>query len=132
MNADRDASDLEAAIRREAGGPVEVALDVVGGTMFMPLIDALRQGGRYSTSGAISGPDVRFDLRQLIYKDLQLTGATITPPGTMQRMVKLIERGQLKPVLARSFPLRDLAEAQQVFMRKAHVGNIVVTMEDRP
>lgn len=129
---DRGTPDLETAIRREAGGPVEVALDVVGGTMFMPLINALRQGGRYSTSGAISGPDVRFDLRQLIYKDLQLTGATITPPGTMARMVKLIERGHLKPVLAQGFPLRDLAKAQEVFMRKAHVGNIVVTMEDWP
>ena len=46
---------------------------VVGGNSFMPLIDALRQGGRYSTSGAIAGPLVEFDLRQLVYKDLQLT-----------------------------------------------------------
>jgi len=58
-----------------------VALDVVGGSTFMHLIGALRQGGRYSASGAISGPMAQFDLRQMIYKDLQLTGATIVPPG---------------------------------------------------
>ncbi len=123
---DRNESNLEQAIRDTASGPVDVVLDVVGGTMFMPLINALRQGGRYSTSGAISGPIVNFDLRQLIYKDLQMTGATIVPPGTMARLVHLIERGELKPSLAMTFDLRDLRAAQVRFMEKKHVGNIVV------
>ncbi len=126
---DRDAPDLDAAIRAAAGGPVEVALDVVGGRMFAGLIGALRHGGRYSSSGAISGPMVEMDLRQLVYKDLQLTGATIVPAGTMARLVRLIERGLVEPLLAMTFPLRDLAKAQEAFMAKAHVGNIVVTMD---
>ena len=92
----------------------------------MALINALRQGGRYSSSGAIAGPQVDFDLRQLVYKDLQLTGATIVPPGTMRRLVGLIEQGLLKPLLAQSFALRDLGKAQEAFMLKQHVGNIVV------
>ena len=48
---DRNTADLESAIRDANAGPVEIALDVVGGTHFMPLINALRQGGRYSSSG---------------------------------------------------------------------------------
>jgi NADPH:quinone reductase-like Zn-dependent oxidoreductase len=97
---------------------------------FMHLINSLRQGGRYSASGAISGPMAQFDLRQMIYKDLQLTGATIVPAGTMQRIVRLIEQRSLQPVLAQTFALRDLAAAQEVFMAKKHVGNIVVTMTE--
>jgi len=124
---DRNAEDLQGVLREAAGGPLDVALDVVGGSAFMSLVNALRQGGRYSASGAIAGPQVVFDLRQLIYKDLQLTGATIVPPGTMARVVRLIEQGLLKPLLAQTFPLRDLAKAQEAFMQKAHVGNIVVT-----
>lgn len=127
---DRGTENLEGAIRDAAGGAVDVALDVVGGATFMHLISALRQGGRYCASGAISGPMAQFDLRQMIYKDLQLTGATIVPPGTMQRIVRLIEQRSLQPVLARTFALRDLATAQEVFMAKKHVGNIVVTMAD--
>ncbi len=123
---DRKVGDLEAAIRDAVGGSIDVALDVVGGNMFMPLINALRQGGRYSSSGSIAGPLVEFDLRQLVYKDLQLTGATIVPPGTMQRLVRLIEQDQLRPLLAQSFPLAQLAQAQQAFVEKKHVGNIVV------
>ncbi len=125
---DRNEADLEAAIREAAKGPVDVGLDVVGGSMFMSLINALRQGGRYSSSGAIAGPTVEFDLRQLIYKDLQMTGATIVPPGTFGRLVRLIETGHLKPMLAKSFPLKELAKAQEAFMAKQHTGNIVVTV----
>ena len=124
---DRNEDQLEEAIREAAGGAVDVALDVVGGSSFMHLVNALRQGGRYSSSGCIAGPMVEFDLRQLIYKDLQLTGATICPPGTMARVVNLIEQGLLKPLLAETFPLKDLAKAQEAFMAKKHVGNIVVT-----
>ena len=123
---DRNSDNLEQAITDFAGGKIDVVVDVVGGNMFMPLINALRQGGRYSSSGAIAGPMVEFDLRQLIYKDLQLTGATIVPPGTMQRIVSLIEQNQLTPLLAETFPLRELAQAQQLFLQKKHVGNIVV------
>jgi len=123
---DRNIDNLEQAIRDVAGGSVDVALDVVGGSAFMPLINALRQGGRYSSSGSIAGPLVEFDLRQLVYKDLQLTGATVVPPGTMQRLVSLIEQDLLKPLLAQTFPLKELASAQKTFLQKQHVGNIVV------
>jgi len=126
---DRNEPALSEAIQAAAGGPVDVVLDVVGGPMFAPLIDVLRQGGRYSSSGAIAGPDVRFDLRQLIYKDLQMTGATIVPPGTMTRLARLIERGHVRPLLAAAFPLKDLTQAQEAFLAKNHVGNIVVTMD---
>jgi len=125
---DRGEEKLEAAIRQAANGPIDVGLDVVGGSMFMSLMNALRQGGRYSSSGAIAGPSVEFDLRQLIYKDVQMTGATIVPPGTFGRLVRLIEHSHLKPMLAMEFPLRDLAKAQQAFMAKQHTGNIVVTI----
>ena len=123
---ERNEADLEAAIRESAGGAVDVALDVVGGASFMALVNALRQGGRYSSSGSIAGPLVEFDLRQLVYKDLQLTGATIVPPGTMRRLVRLIEQDLLRPLLARTFPLRELGQAQEAFLQKQHVGNIVV------
>ncbi len=125
---DRNSKQLEDEIRENANAAVDVALDVVGGATFMPLVNALRQGGRYSSSGSISGPLVEFDLRQLVYKDLQLTGATIAPSGTMKRMVSLIEQGLLKPVLAESFPLSHLAQAQEAFIAKKHIGNIVVTI----
>ena len=55
-----------------------------------------------------------------------LTGATIVPPGTMRRLVGLIERGLLKPMLAKTYALRDLVKAQEMFLQKQHVGNVIV------
>ncbi|RVC84386.1 alcohol dehydrogenase, partial [Mesorhizobium sp. M2A.F.Ca.ET.017.03.2.1] len=40
-----------------------------------------------------------------------------------------IEQRLLKPLLAAQYPLRELAQAQQAFMDKQHVGNIVVTTQ---
>ena len=74
---------------------MKVALDVVGGALTPALLDSLCQYGRYSSSGAISGPVIDFDLRHLIYKDLTMTGATIVEPGTMARLIPLIENGIL-------------------------------------
>jgi NADPH:quinone reductase-like Zn-dependent oxidoreductase len=125
---DRCSKDLKAEIMDLARGQVDVAADVVGGDTFSLLIDCLRQGGRYSSSGCISGPMVDFDLRKLIYRDLQLTGATVIPPGSFARLVSYIEHQQLKPVLAETWPLKDLAKAQQSFMKKTHIGKIVITI----
>ena len=126
---DRNTAGLGAAILDAAGGPIDVAADVVGAGAFGPLIDALRPGGRYTTSGAIAGPQVELNLRDLIYKDLQFTGATVCPPGTFRRVVDAIEQGVVRPLLAETHPLEDLVAAQQAFVAKRHVGNIVVTVD---
>ncbi len=125
---DRNQPDLESAIMDCAGGEVDVTADVVGGDTFSVLVNCLKQGGRYSSSGCISGPMVNFDLRKLIYRDLQLTGATVIPAGTFARLVRYIEQGRLKPILDQVYPLQELAKAQQAFMKKQHIGNIVVTV----
>ncbi len=124
---DRAATDLGAAVRAASPtGQIDVLVDVVGGSMFEQLVPVLRQGGSYVTAGAIAGPIVEFDLRHLIYGDLRFEGATVCPPGTFARVVGHIEAGLLRPVLAATYPLAELVAAQQAFVAKRHVGNIVV------
>ncbi|MGI9305238.1 MAG: alcohol dehydrogenase family protein [Gammaproteobacteria bacterium] len=114
---------LKAAIGQES---VDVVADVVGGPMWPQLIDALRRGGRYTCSGAIAGPIVDFDLRTFYLNDLTLTGATIIAPGLFTDLVGYIERGEIKPLLAGTFPLEKLRDAQEKFLKKQHVGNLVI------
>ncbi len=124
---DRATDDLRAALLDAApAGRIDAVVDVVGGPMFDPLTGALRRGGHYATAGAIAGALVELDLRRLYLNDLTLVGATVCPPGTFARVVAAIEAGDLRPVLAATFPLADLAEAQRAFQAKAHVGNLVV------
>ena len=90
------------------------------------MLDLLVRGGRYVTSGAIAGPMVELDLRTLYLKDLELLGATVMPRDIFEDLVGYIERGAIKPLLARTFPLEALGEAQVAFLEKKHVGNFVI------
>lgn len=126
----RDAPDLVAAVCAAApGGQVQVVADVVGGEGFPALLELLERGGRYVTSGAIAGPAVNLDLRTLYLKDLTLYGATVMPEGIFESLVGYIEREEIRPLLAKTFPLSRVAEAQSEFLLKRHVGNFAIAME---
>ncbi len=117
-------SSLQAALGHKS---VTVVADIVGGPYFETIVDVLARGGRYTCSGAIAGPIVNLDLRTLYLRDLTFTGSTVIPPHIFKDLVGYIERGEVRPLLAASYPLSELRTAQQAFIDKRHVGNIVVT-----
>jgi len=124
---DREPADLSAAIKDATGlDSVSVVADVVGGKMFGPFLDVLERGGRYTCAGAIAGPIVEMDLRTFYLKDLTFTGATVIQPGLFADLVGYIERGEIKPLIAQTFALKDLRTAQEAFLAKNHIGNIVI------
>ena len=118
----RDA-DLEA---RFGHGHFDAAVDVVGGAQFGAILNTLKRGGRYGVSGAISGPIVDLDLRTLYLKDLRLIGCTVLEPEVFANLIGYIERGEIKPCIAATFPLFDIVKAQEAFLTKRHVGKIVL------
>jgi len=124
----RSPEDLKAALLEAIGqSTATVVADVVGGTMWPRLIDVLARSGRYTCAGAIAGPIVEMDLRTFYLRDLTFTGATVVPPGVFADLVGYIERGEIRPILAKTFPLEQLHAAQTAFIEKKHIGNIVVT-----
>lgn len=123
----RAPEDLKSALREAVGqDSVSVVADIAGGPYFGTLIDALERGGRYTCSGAIAGPIVELDLRTFYLNDLTFTGSTVIPPHVFQDLVGYIERDEIRPLLAKAYPLAELHDAQQAFIDKQHVGNIVV------
>ena len=50
----------------------------------------------------------------------------MVPSHVLKDLVGYIERGEVRPVLAATWPLAELREAQRAFIDKRHVGNIVV------
>ena len=105
---------------------VTVIADIVGGPDWPQWIDCLDRGGRYVCSGAIAGPMVELDLRTLYLRDLSFFGSTVIGPEIMPNLVGYIERGEIRPLLAATYPLTELREAQAAFISKQHSGNIVV------
>jgi NADPH:quinone reductase-like Zn-dependent oxidoreductase len=119
----RDA-DLETEFGQEY---FDAAVDVVGGTQFGSVLNVLKRGGRYSVAGAISGPIVDLDLRTLYLKDLRLVGCTVLEPQVFPNLTAYIERGEIKPLIAVTFPFTEIVAAQEAFLTKRHVGKIVLT-----
>ncbi|MBV2360816.1 alcohol dehydrogenase family protein [Thalassococcus sp. CAU 1522] len=108
---------------------VDAVIDLVGGPAWPRLLEVLRPGGRYAVSGAIAGPIVPLDLRTLYLKDLSFFGCTVLDPQVFGALVGRIERGEIKPLVAATYPLRDIAAAQAAFQEKGHVGKIVLTID---
>lgn len=119
---DRNA-DLVAELGRDS---VDVVLDLVGGDIWPSLLDVLRKGGRYVISGAIAGPLTQLDLRTLYLKDLTLFGATFQEDAVFANLVSYIEAGSIRPVVARTYPLSEIVQAQKDFLEKGHVGKLVL------
>ncbi len=118
--------DLATQLRAVGLETVDVIADVVGGPSWPRLIGLLRRGGRYTVAGAIGGPLVELDLRTVYLADLTLSGATVTPPGLFGDLVGYIERGEISPCVAATYPLEQAREAQKAFTDKRHVGKIVL------
>ena len=108
---------------------VDVVVDNVGGSAFPAMLDALRRGGRYVSSGAIGGPLVALDLRTLYLRDLHLIGCTAWDKPVFPNLIAYIERGEIRPLVAQTFGLPWIADAQRAFLEKRHFGNIVLVPE---
>ena len=117
----------EAGLTSELGtDSVDVVIDLVAGRTWPELLDVLRPFGRYATAGAIAGPMVELDVRTLYLKDLTLFGCTVLGPGVFTNLVQRIEAGDVAPLIANTFTLDRLAEAQTQFELKQHVGKLVI------
>jgi NADPH:quinone reductase-like Zn-dependent oxidoreductase len=104
----------------------DAVIDVVGGPGFGGLIAALRPGGHLATAGAIAGPIATLDLRQLYLNDITLHGCTHQPPAVFDRLAGWIVAGILRPLVARLYPLSDIARAQADFLAKSSAGKLVL------
>ncbi len=119
---DRNA-DLLAELGRES---MDLVVDLVAGEQWPVFLDLLRRGGRYVAAGAIAGPLAQIDLRTLYLKDLTLFGCTFQEDAVFDNLISYIERGEIRPVVAGTYPLSEIAAAQEDFLSKKHTGKLVL------
>ena len=103
-------------------------VDLVGGKLWSQLVEILRYGGRYAVSGAIGGAQVELDLRVLYLKDLCFFGCTALGSSVFRSLIDNIERGLVRPLIAETYRLEQIREAQRAFQAKASLGKIVLTV----
>jgi len=90
------------------------------------MMQLLARGGRLVSSGAVAGPRVDLDLRELYLKDITLVGTTAWDEPVFPNLVRYIERAEIRPIVAATFPLSSIMEAQRDFLERTHVGKLVL------
>jgi NADPH:quinone reductase-like Zn-dependent oxidoreductase len=131
LGAGRTLAREDSVVEKLGRDSIDVVVDLVAGPQWPEFLDALRPGGRYAVAGAIGGPVVELDVRPVYLKDLSLFGCTVLEPQVFSSLIEHIECERISPVVAETFPLERIADAQAAFMSKRHIGKIVLALGAR-
>lgn len=120
------------------GKGVNVILDMVGGDYVPKELKSLAVDGRLVMIAFLGGMKAEIDLSVVMSKRLQITGSTLRPrtiefkgevaKSLRERVWPLIDAGKIKPVIYKTFPLAEAAEAHKLMETSQHIGKIVLTV----
>jgi putative PIG3 family NAD(P)H quinone oxidoreductase len=119
------------------GKGVDVILDMVGGDYVARNIAASATDGRIVSIAFLHGAKVEVNLASVMAKRLWLTGSTLRPRSVVEkaaiatalreRVLPVLDRGRVKPVIDSTFPLAQAADAHRR-IEADHIGKIVLTV----
>jgi len=111
-------------ITNKAG--VDIVVEHVGAATWDESMKSLKPGGTIVTCGATTGPNAAFDLRFLFVRQLSFLGSYMGTMGELHEVLKHVFAGTLKPVVDRSFPLKDARAAHEYMEASQMFGKIVL------
>jgi NADPH:quinone reductase-like Zn-dependent oxidoreductase len=124
---DRTAVDFSKEVWRDTGKRgVDLILDSVGAATWKQNLRALARGGRLVVYGATTGPIGETDLRVVFWKQAQIIGTTMASRREFEEAMKLVFRGELRPVVDVVWPLDRAREAHERLERGEQFGKIVL------
>lgn len=128
--------DFAAAFIEEG---VDVILDMIGEEYFERNLKLLRTEGRLVFINAMRGTKANFDITKLMRKRITISGSTLRSrepefkaaltKEIHQKVWPLVESGEFKPLIYKSFPFAEAAKAHELMESSAHIGKIVLVNE---
>ncbi len=121
--------NIAAEVKRLTGRRgVDVVFEHVGEATWEQSVASLAHHGRLVTCGATTGPHAELDLRYLFARQISLLGSFMGTLGELHEVLGFFERGKLRAVVDRVFPLSEIRAAHERLEKKEQFGKIVVTM----
>ncbi len=129
--------DFVETVKEVTGGRgVDLILDMVGGDYVPRNLRCLALEGRLVQIAWLKGSKISADFARLMLKRLTWTGSTLRPrsveeKGRIARALEekvwpLLERGEVRPVIHRTFPLERAAEAHALMESSTHIGKLLL------
>ena len=118
---------------------VDLVLDIIGGSYTARNLSVLAVEGRLVQIGVQGGESkATIDVWPILSRRLTFTGSTLRPRSVEQKgqiaaalrqeVWPLLERGVVKPIIYRTFPLAEAASAHRLMESSEHIGKIVLTV----
>ncbi len=131
--------DFAAIVKAATNGRgVDVILDMVAGDYLPREINCLADDGRLAVIALLGGAKAELDLGQLLRRRLTVTGSTLRPRAIdfkaaivaklRTHVWPLLETGKVKPVIYKTFPLEQAADAHTLMESSQHIGKIMLTV----
>jgi NADPH2:quinone reductase len=122
----------------EAGHPVDVAIDCLGGEIMGKCIHYLSHGARWIMIAALAGTKTEIDLKNIYVRNVRIIGSTLrsrTPEtkaeilaGIVRDVYPKIEAGLIKPTIYKVLPIEEAEAAHDLLYKGKNVGKVVLTV----
>ena len=120
-------ADFAAEVRKLTGRRgADVVFEHVGADTFEGSMKSLARGGRLVTCGATTGAEVKINLRVVFFKLLSILGSTMGSIGELHEIMKHVNSGRLRPVVARVLPLDQVGEGHRLLEDREVFGKVVL------
>jgi NADPH2:quinone reductase len=145
LNADRvvvtTKENIAEVLKEEldAGHPVDVAIDCLGGEIMGKCIHFLKHGARWIMIAALAGTKTEIDLKNIYVRNVRIVGSTLrsrTPAVKAQILAELVEKvwpkvatGEVKPTIWKVLPIQEAEAAHDILYKGQNVGKVVLTVE---
>lgn len=123
-----------------SGKGVDVVLDMVGGDYVARELSCLADDGRIAIIALLGGAKADVDLGQILRRRLTISGSTLRPRPVafkakiaaelLAQVWPLLAAGKIKPVIYKTFPLEQAAEAHALMESSEHTGKIMLQVAE--
>jgi NADPH:quinone reductase-like Zn-dependent oxidoreductase len=104
----------------------DIVIEHVGKATWEESVRSLKAGGTLVTCGATTGPKVDLDLRFLFSRQLALLGSYMGTMSELHEVLGHVFAGRLKPIIDRTFPLKEIRAAHEYLEKSQMFGKIVL------
>ena len=108
------------------GRGADVVIDNLAGDVFATSIAAAKATGVIVAFGFAAGPEVKFDIRSLFFEQKEIKGSMASDKRDMEFGLQLVSDGKIRPLLDRTMPLSEAADAHRLVANNEVIGSIAL------
>jgi NADPH2:quinone reductase len=132
---DTSSEKLGDGVRRITGGyGADIVIDGLGGEVLSEALGALALDGSLTTLGYAAGRKATIDVTNLIWQRASIMSFILFAQpqaawaDAWKAIVSLLQSGAIKPIVAKTFPLAEAADALRYLVEGRPFGRVVLTI----